>query len=85
MAEPMTRKEYRMQQERAQQEAAERDKKRVAVEREYALENAKHPEKTQRFDEVQYRKVSGLKSKLNWAIGIEIVLIIIVALVLFLL
>ncbi|KRM54754.1 hypothetical protein [Lacticaseibacillus sharpeae] len=85
MAEQMTRKQYRMQQEQAEQEAAARDKKRVAVEREYARETAKHPEKTQRFDEVSYRKVSGLKSKLNWAIGIEVILLIIVALVLFLL
>ncbi len=83
MKEPTTRKEVREQQERAAQEAGERDKKRVAVEREYAREQTKHPEKAQRFDEVQYRKVSGLKQKLNWAIGIEVVLLIIVALVLF--
>lgn len=83
MAEQLTRKAYRQEQERKQQEAQQRDKKRVAVEREYARGAAKHPEKTQRFDEVQYRKVSGLKAKLNWAIGIEMVLIIIVALVLF--
>lgn len=81
----LTRKEYREQQEQAERDAAARDKKRVAVEREYARETTKHPEKTQRFDEVKYRKVSGLKSKLNWAIGIEVVLIVIVALVLFLL
>ncbi|WP_155285910.1 hypothetical protein [Lacticaseibacillus zhaodongensis] len=85
MKEPQTRKEYREQQKREQEEAAERDKKRVEVEREYARDESKHPEKIQRFDEQTYHKVSGLKQKLNWAIGIVIVLIVLVYLVLFLL
>lgn len=83
MNEPKTRREAR-EQRTAQEEAARtRDKKRVAVEREYARTATKHPEKVQRFDEQTYRKVSGLKQKLNWAIGITCFLIAFVIFVLF--
>ncbi|WDF81660.1 hypothetical protein PQ472_06910 [Lacticaseibacillus pabuli] len=83
MAEPMTRKEAREQRANQEKDAKQRDEKRVAVEREYARsEETKHPEKIQRFDETDYRKVTGLKQKLNWAIGITIVLIVIVMFVL---
>lgn len=83
MAEPMTRKEAREQRATQEKEAKERDEKRVQVERDYARsEETKHPEKIQRFDETDYRKVTGLKQKLNWAIGITVFLIVIVFLVL---
>ncbi|MCI1283111.1 hypothetical protein [Lacticaseibacillus songhuajiangensis] len=83
MNEPKTRREAREQRAAQEEAARNRDKKRVDVEREYARSEAKHPEKLQRFDEQTYRKVNGLKQKLNWAIGITIVLIILVAVVLF--
>jgi hypothetical protein len=34
------------------------------------------------FDDITYKRVTGLKKKLNWAIGIVLVLLVIVFLVL---
>ncbi|WP_125703141.1 hypothetical protein [Lacticaseibacillus daqingensis] len=82
MAEIKTRKAYRQAQHTEETEAAARDAKRRSVEREYAKENRAHPT-TGRFDEVTYKRVNSLKKKLNWAIGIVIVLIALVAGVLF--
>lgn len=85
--EPKTRKAYRQAQKHAASTAEARDRKRQQVEREYAAEQhrAKRAQPASgRFDEVTYKKVNSLKKKLNWAIGIVIGLLIIVALVLFL-
>lgn len=84
--EPKTRKAYREAQKHSQSQASQRDKKRVQVERDYAREQRqKKRGKMQpngQFDDVTYKRVTGLKKKLNWAIGIVLVLIVIVFLVL---
>lgn len=78
----MTRKEYREAQAKAAAEAETRDEKRREAEREYAKES--RPKLTTgRFDEPTFKKVNSLKKKLNWAIGITAVLLIIVFVVLF--
>ncbi|KRM87940.1 hypothetical protein [Lacticaseibacillus thailandensis] len=85
--EPQTRKEVREARERATATARERDRKRIAVERDYAREQAVSrtaAKSQQRIDQEAYHKVSVLKAKLNWAIGTVVVMLIIVALVLFL-
>ncbi|WP_461213522.1 hypothetical protein [Lacticaseibacillus sp. GG6-2] len=84
--EPKTRKAYRQAQQAAAQESEQRDRKRQDVEREYARDQrkAKRPKVGTEFDERTYKKVNSMKKKLNWAIGIVIVLIIVVGLVLFL-
>ncbi|WP_125707139.1 hypothetical protein [Lacticaseibacillus porcinae] len=84
--EPKTRKAYREAQKHAQATASERDKKRVEVERDYAREQRKKKrgkmQPNGQFDDITYKRVTGLKKKLNWAIGIVFVLIVIVFLVL---
>lgn len=83
MAEEMSRKALREAKAKAAREAKMRDEQRVAVERDYARGAEKHPEKVQRFDEQTYYKQTGLKQKLNFAIGLTSVLIVIVMLVMF--
>ncbi|MFD1432553.1 hypothetical protein [Lacticaseibacillus yichunensis] len=79
----LTRKEYRQQQKNAQRQAAARDEKRQEVERDYAKQQREAERETvlagagdQRLDP-SFQKVNALKKKLNWAIGIVVVLIII--------
>ncbi|MFD1430710.1 hypothetical protein [Lacticaseibacillus mingshuiensis] len=79
----LTRKEYRQQQKNAQRQAAARDEKRQEVERDYAKQQREAERETvlagagdQRLDP-SFHKVNALKKKLNWAIGIVVVLIII--------
>lgn len=84
----LTRKEYREQQKQAAREAEQRDAKRVETEREYAKsgrQSEQQPAVPHRgdFDEQTFKKVNSLKKRLNWAIGIVVVLLIVVALVLF--
>lgn len=84
----LTRKEYRQQQKQAEREAEKRDEKRVETEREYAKaahEPRKAPKAPHRgdFDEQTFKKVNSMKKRLNWAIGIVVVLLLVVALVLF--
>lgn len=84
----LTRKEHREQQKQAEQAAEARDAKRVATEREFAKSGRKEaaaPKAPHRgpFDEPTFKKVNSLKKKLNWAIGIVIFLLIVVAVVLF--
>ncbi|WP_179395281.1 hypothetical protein [Lacticaseibacillus absianus] len=82
MAETRSRKAYREAQQHAETEAESRDARRRQVERDYAKQTRTHPT-TGRFDDVTYKKVNSLKKKLNWAIGIVIGLLVIVAGVLF--
>lgn len=81
---PTTRKAYREARRQQQDQKKARDQKRQTVEREYARKQKKPKAPIGRFDDVTYKKVNSLKKKLNWAIGIVIGLLIIVALVLFL-
>lgn len=83
MAEEMSRKALREARAQEKKAAKQRDDARVAAEREYARGLEKHPEKKQVVDEQRYHKQTGLKQKLNWAIGLTIVLIVIVFLVMF--
>ncbi|WP_225047358.1 hypothetical protein [Lacticaseibacillus kribbianus] len=84
MSDIPTRKAFREAQAKAESQAEERDVKRRQVERDYAKEQEKRKKPVPgRFDSVTYTKVNSLKKKLNWAIGIVIVLLIIVAVVLF--
>ena len=84
--EPKTRKAYREAQKHSQSQASQRDKKRVQVERDYARQQRQQKrtkiQPNSQFDEVTYKRVTGLKKKLNWAIGIVVVLLVIVFLVL---
>lgn len=77
-----TRQAYRKQQEAEKKAAKRRDRKRVAVEAAYAKEQRSQPATT-RFDEATFKRVSNLKQRLNWAIGIVVVLLVVVAVVLF--
>ena len=83
--EPRTRKAYREAQQAAADQSDHRDRKRQAVERDYARQQRKKQRQQvgSPFDERTYQKVNSMKKKLNWAIGIVIILLIIVALVLF--
>ena len=84
--EPKTRKAYREAQKHSQSQASQRDKKRVQVERDYARQQRQQKrskiQPNGQFAEVTYKRVTGLKKKLNWAIGIVVVLLVIVFLVL---
>lgn len=84
MAEPEipSRKAYRQGKRAAE---ADRDAKRVAAERAYAKEmREKKPRaKAGRFDDATFNKINSLKKRLNWAIGIVVVLLFVVAFVLF--
>lgn len=83
----LSRKEYRKQQKQAERAAEERDAKRVAAEREFARTSREDETPTTPhrgdFDERTFKKVNSLKKKLNWAIGIVVFLLIVVAVVLF--
>ena len=81
MNEINTRKAYREAQAKAAEEAKQRDQKRQAVEKNYAKTRREYP----KFDETNELKIHSLKVRLNWAIGIVVGLIVVVALVLFLL
>ncbi|WP_461224190.1 hypothetical protein [Lacticaseibacillus suihuaensis] len=87
MSDIPTRKAYREAQAKAESAASERDVKRRETERDYAAAQRaakkRQAEPNTRFDAVTYTKVNSLKKKLNWAIGIVVVLLIIVAVVLF--
>ncbi|WP_203641905.1 hypothetical protein [Levilactobacillus andaensis] len=84
---PKTRADYRKEQERAEKEFQERDRKRVQVEKEYARTHGDplpddEVESNQRVNptgDKQHR----LGRRLNWAIGWLVVLIIAVYLILF--
>lgn len=84
---PKTRKAYREAQKQAASGAESRDRKRQAVERDYAKQQRKASRARvgTEFDERTYKKVNSMKKKLNWAIGIVIFLLIVVALVMVLL
>lgn len=84
---PKTRADYRREQERAEKDFQERDRKRVQVEKEYARN---HGGPTPSEDEPEEQRVSPTDSKqqrlgrrLNWAIFWLAALIIIVYLILF--
>lgn len=83
---PKTRKAYREAQQAAAKQSESRDRKRQTVEREYARDQrkAQRPKVGAAFDERTYKKVNSMKKKLNWAIGIVLVLLVVVGLVLFL-
>ncbi|MCY9807619.1 hypothetical protein OXT66_08815 [Lentilactobacillus senioris] len=84
---PKTREEYRKQQQQQEAEFAQRDKKRVEAEREYAKthrSSANNPEAmttdTTDYKTPRWRKT---RSRLIWAIGILMVLLVGVYLILF--
>lgn len=84
---PKTREGYRKQQQQQEAEFAQRDKKRVEAEREYAKTHkstANNPEpgviETVDYKTPQWRKT---RSRLLWVIGILTVLLIAVYLILF--
>ena len=83
---PKTREAYRKQQKQQEAEFAERDKKRVEAEREYAKTHrstATEPKQTEvdaDYKTPQWRKT---RYRLTWVIGILLVLILIVYLILF--
>ena len=79
MAEINTRKAYREAQAKAAEQAKQRDQKRQAVEKNYA----KTRRENSQFDETNELKIHSLKVRLNWAIGIVVALLMIVAAVLF--
>lgn len=84
---PKTRADYRKEQERAEKEFQERDRKRVQVEKEYARTHGDplpddEAESNQRVNPTE-SKQHRLGRRLNWAIGWLVVLIIAVYLILF--
>ncbi|WP_143463695.1 hypothetical protein [Levilactobacillus enshiensis] len=84
---PKTRADYRKEQERAEKDFQERDRKRVQVEKEYARTHGEplpddEGEANQRVNPTG-DKQRRLGRRLNWAIGWLIVLIIAVYLILF--
>jgi len=84
---PKTRADYRREQERAEQEFQERDRKRVQVEKEYARthggETTSDDEPTEQRVNPVDRKQQRLGRRLNWAIFWLVLLIIAVYLILF--
>ncbi|MCT3573340.1 hypothetical protein [Levilactobacillus brevis] len=85
---PKTRADYRREQERAEQDFQERDRKRVEVEKEYARTHGRSmPEDGvddhQRISPAE-QKQQRLGRQLNWTIVWLVVLIVIVYLILFL-
>ncbi|KRM94073.1 hypothetical protein [Lentilactobacillus senioris] len=84
---PKTREEYRKQQQQQEAEFAQRDKKRVEAEREYAKTHrrAGSPSEQTATDTADYKTPQWRKtrSRLIWAIGILTVLLIGVYLILF--
>lgn len=85
---PKTRADYRREQERAEKDFQERDRKRVQVEKEYARTHG--GEMPQEEDESSNQRVNPVDSKqqrlgrrLNWAIFWLVLLIIAVYLILF--
>lgn len=79
-----SRKAYREAKQQAAETAEKRDEQRQQVEKDYAREQPKQ-QPAERFDAVTFKKVNSLKKRLNWAIGIVIGLLVVVAGVLFLL
>ncbi|WP_125682623.1 hypothetical protein [Levilactobacillus yonginensis] len=84
---PKTRADYRREQEQAEQEFQERDRKRVQVEKEYARRHGNEPANDERPEEQRVNptesKQKRLGHRLNWAIFWLSVLIIIVYVILF--
>ncbi|MFC6289392.1 hypothetical protein [Levilactobacillus angrenensis] len=85
---PKTRADYRREQEQAEKEFQERDRKRVQVEKEYARNHGGatpddddnvHEQRVSPADSKQQR----LKTRLNWAIFWLVLLIVAVYLILF--
>lgn len=90
--EPKTREAYRQQKEAEDQAFKQRDQERLKTERDYSREKQKAAFKavteeeeptTRRAKKVDLPAVKRLKKRLNWAIIITILLIIIVYLILF--
>jgi len=79
MAEINTRKAYRDAQAKEAEEAKARDQKRQEVEKEFARSRRKKAE----FGQTSELKIHSLKVRLNWAIGIVVLLLLIVAGVMF--
>lgn len=88
----LTREEYRKQQQQADKEFQERDKKRVQVERDYAKthqtrrsqsDQDEQPTASCQSANPQTEKWQQTRKKLNWTILALIILIVIVYLVLF--
>ncbi|KRK74389.1 hypothetical protein [Lacticaseibacillus nasuensis] len=77
-----SRKAYRQAQKHHAAQEQTRDEQRQAVERAYAKAHVRPLGSD--FDEATYRKVNIMKTRLNWAIGIVLFLLVVVAGVLFL-
>lgn len=82
---PKTREEYRKQQQQQETEFAQRDKKRVEAERNYARTHRSYVNDEQESDAADYKtpKWQKTRSRLIWVIGILAALVVIVYLILF--